>query len=54
MAQATRNEREKRMWLEMAASWLRMIKQPAPSAADRFDAAKRNQGTGQTKSDSSH
>jgi hypothetical protein len=39
MARFTRNESEKRTWLDMAESWLRMIK-PAPqsAAADGFDA----------------
>ena len=38
MARFTRNESEKRTWLEMAESWLRLI-QPSQSSnlADRFD-----------------
>jgi hypothetical protein len=38
MARFTRNESEKRTWLDMAESWLRKIKAaPQPVAADRFD-----------------
>jgi hypothetical protein len=38
MARFTRNESEKRTWLDMAESWLRMIKPASQSgAADRFD-----------------
>jgi hypothetical protein len=39
MARFTRNESEKRTWLEMAESWLRLI-QPSRSSdqTDRFDA----------------
>ena len=38
MARFTRNESEKRTWLEMAESWLRLI-QPSQSSdlADRFE-----------------
>jgi len=54
MAEISRNPAEKQMWLEMAASWLRMITQPSPSNSDRFDAAEKAQGTGQKKSDSEH
>ena len=53
MAEATKNEADKRRWLQMAESWLRMIK-PRQTASDRFDAAKRDSGTHQTKSDASH
>ena len=43
MARFTRNESEKRTWLEMAESWLRLIQPTQPSdtadrLADRFDA----------------
>jgi hypothetical protein len=39
MARFTRNESERRTWLDMAESWLRLIR-PAESCdlADRFDA----------------
>jgi hypothetical protein len=38
MARFTRNESEKRTWLDMAEAWLRMIKPAAQSAAaDHFD-----------------
>jgi len=53
MADATKNAGDKRSWLQMAESWLRMIK-PRQTAADRFDAAERAQGTEQRKSDASH
>jgi hypothetical protein len=54
MADRTRNEDEKRTWLQMAASWLRMIRQPQPSAHENFDAQESEMGTGQQKSKSSH
>lgn len=39
MARFTRNESEKRTWLEMTESWLRLIQPSQPSdLADRFDA----------------
>lgn len=38
IARFTRNESEKRSWLEMAESWLRLIKPAQPSdPTDRFD-----------------
>ena len=54
MAEKTKNPGEKQTWLEMAGSWLRMIRQPDPSASDSFDAAEKAQGTGQTRSGSEH
>jgi hypothetical protein len=54
MAEITKNPAEKQTWLEMAASWLRMVKQPRPSASDKFDAATLARGTGQKKSDAEH
>jgi hypothetical protein len=40
IARITRNESEKRTWLDMAESWLRMIKPAQPGdPADRFDPA---------------
>ena len=54
MARAARNPSDKAMWLQMAADWLRMIRQPRASASDKFDAAEKAQGTGQTRSDSEH
>jgi hypothetical protein len=42
IARYTRNESERRTWLEMADSWLRLIR-PAPSGpADRFDPDERH------------
>lgn len=54
MARAARNPSDKAMWLQMAADWLRMIRQPRASASEKFDAAERAQGTGQTRSDAEH
>jgi hypothetical protein len=54
MARAARNADDKAMWLQMAADWLRMIPQPRPSASDKFDAAEKAQGTGQTRSEAAH
>ena len=59
MADGTKNSGDKKRWLQMAESWLRMIKKretPAPreTPTERFDAAERVDGTHQTKSDSSH
>jgi hypothetical protein len=50
MADATKNCADKRRWLQMAESWLRMIK-PRQTAGERFDTAARVSGTHQTKSD---
>ena len=52
MADATQNPGDKRRWLQMAESWLRMVKKT--SAGERFDVAERQQGTQQPKSDRSH
>jgi len=38
----------------MASDWLRMIPQPRPSAADKFDAAEKTQGTKQEPSEGEH
>lgn len=54
MADATKNPGDKKRWLQMAESWLRMIKPPRPTAGERFDAAAQNDGTHQRKSDASH
>lgn len=53
MAEATKNPADKKHWLKMAESWLRMIK-PRQNATDRFDHAVRDQGTHQKNSDSEH
>jgi hypothetical protein len=38
IARTTRNESEKRTWLDMAESWLRLIEPAQPGdPADRFD-----------------
>ena len=57
MAATTKNEADKGSWLQMAESWLRMIKgkKSAHQAdSDAFDAAQANKGTGQDDSESSH
>jgi hypothetical protein len=54
MADVTRNLADKQTWLEMAASWLRMIPAAPRSGSDGFDAAEKVQGTGQKKSDAEH
>ena len=54
MARIATNAGERVTWLEMAADWLRMIPKVAPSAVDKFNAAERAHGTGQTRSDAEH
>lgn len=54
MADATTHAGDKRSWLQMAESWLRMIKPPRQTSGERFDAAERREGTHQRKSDASH
>jgi hypothetical protein len=53
MADATQNPGDKRRWLQMAESWLRMVKRTT-NAGERFDAAERQRGTHQAKSDRAH
>jgi hypothetical protein len=53
MADATQNPGDKRRWLQMAESWLRMVKRTT-SAGERFDAVERQRGTHQAKSDRAH
>ena len=54
MARLATHPGEKVTWLQMAQDWLRMIPRPAQSASDRFDAAERKRGTGQTRSQAEH
>jgi len=58
MANAARTDRERRSWIEMAESWLRMIPQRAKSnrqkANDAFEAEVKDKGTGQKRSDKSN
>ena len=54
MGNFTKNPRDKQTWLEIAESWLRMIRQPAPLALDKFNAAETARGTGQNASLSEH
>jgi hypothetical protein len=53
MARFTRNESEKRTWLEMAESWLRLIHPSPPSDVDRFDAIE-PVGAGELRSRTEH
>ena len=54
MAELTRNQAEQQTWLEMAASWLRMIKRPRPNTSQEFDAVERDRSTGRERSDRAH
>ena len=54
MANSTRNEQDKRSWLELAASWLGMLRAEEQTKAEVFDAQASKRGTGQPYSDSSH
>ena len=54
MARRARNPADKATWLAMAEDWLRMLPKQRQSASDRFDAAEKAQGTGQTRSDAEH
>jgi hypothetical protein len=54
MAGLTRNQAEQQTWLEMAASWLRMIKRPRQTTSPKFDAVERDRRTGQGRSDRAH
>jgi hypothetical protein len=59
MADNTSNDHDKRAWLRLAESWMRMVRKeaqrhPAGQASDAFDAEHRARGTGQSDSRSSH
>lgn len=54
MARLATHPGEKVTWLQMAQDWLRMIPRPKQSASDKFDAAERARGTGQTRSEAEH
>lgn len=60
MADATVNQDDRRAWLQMAESWLRMagqadlIGRSDQTASEKFDATEKQIGTHQDKSDSSH
>jgi hypothetical protein len=54
MARLSRDPADKAAWLGMAEDWLRMLPQPKRSAADKFDAAEKAQGTGQPQSEGAH
>jgi hypothetical protein len=54
MARVARESRDRQTWLEMAESWLRMIREPDRSESNKFDDAEKAQGTGQNKSTAEH
>ena len=54
MAEQTRNPGEKQAWLQLAESWMRMIRQRKLTASDQFDAAESATETHQQKSTASH
>ena len=54
MAHVAKDPRDQQTWLEMASSWLRLIREPAPSESDKFAAAETARGTRQDKSTSEH
>ncbi len=54
MADEVSNSLDRRKWLELAASWDRMISRANPPGGDEFDAAEVLQGTGQDESNSVH
>jgi hypothetical protein len=47
MANSTRNENDRRQWLELADSWLRMLRPAKRTQAEAFDLDVREKGTGQ-------
>lgn len=53
MAHFTRNASEKRTWLEMAESWLRLIQPSPPADVNRFDAIE-PVGAGELRSRTEH
>jgi hypothetical protein len=53
MAHFTRNGSEKRTWLEMAESWLRLIQPLPPPNVDRLDAIEPG-GTSELRSRTEH
>jgi hypothetical protein len=54
MADISKQPHEKQLWLQMAEAWLRMVPRPNAAASDKFDAAEREQGTGQERSEAEH
>ena len=58
MANGATTDREKRSWMELAESWLRMMTVHRsvlePSAEQKFDAELQKKDTGQTRSDKSN
>jgi hypothetical protein len=54
MAERVSDVQAKRVWLEVAEHWLRMIPKDDRTAEQRFDQAEHDQGTGQERSGSHH
>lgn len=60
MADNTSNENDRRAWLRLAESWMRMVRKesghggPEGQARDAFDAEQRARGTRQRDSRSAH
>jgi hypothetical protein len=59
MADKTADEGDKRAWLRLAESWLRLIRPIMPGTekrtpAEQFDTQEKTQGTRQTPSSGSH
>jgi hypothetical protein len=50
----SRNAADKQTWLEMAASWLRMIPESERTPSEKFDDEAHAQGTHQAESGSEH
>jgi hypothetical protein len=60
MAESTRNEGDRRSWLRLAESWMRLIggdskkARSSQEAAENFETQRRARGTGQRDSESKH
>jgi hypothetical protein len=59
MAESTRDEGDKRSWLRLAQSWLRLVSDArregaSPDATESFATEHRARGTGQRESESTH
>jgi hypothetical protein len=54
LAEKAISDRDKASWLKIAQSWLSLLPQRTPTAAERFEADVRERGTGQDTSESSN
>ncbi len=54
LADQTKNAADKAAWLRIAQSWLGLLRKPAETPEQRFDANAKAVGTGQPDSDLSH